>query len=299
MRDQTYIVKPDGGALGIGIEILNPGSCWRRPDDLCVVQEYVKPCLLGGFKFDLRIYALIASIKPLQIWIFRDGIALVCSEKYGSQSRAANITNTAVNRNLPGVKIEDITKLVSEVLPRVFSEAKTAELWRQIDDIVVLTVISGLGYLLEELRALRRNNRYLECFQLLGFDIMLTEQQKPVLLEVNYRPSLGADTDNEMSLKRRMMTDMFHVVVRPLIDTQNAVLRKSGDRWREFFEKNNTTGGFRKIYDEREPDKWPMYSNIIKGSLAQGTGWDGDPRSPSVPRMVPLTRGKSKDGTVL
>ncbi|CAF4431939.1 unnamed protein product, partial [Adineta steineri] len=42
-----------------------------QPMDNYIIQEYVQePYLLDGFKFDLRIYALVTSCDPLRMFIF-------------------------------------------------------------------------------------------------------------------------------------------------------------------------------------------------------------------------------------
>jgi len=42
------------------------------PEQDSVVQTYVaRPYLLGGFKFDLRVYVLVVSCDPLRIYIYR------------------------------------------------------------------------------------------------------------------------------------------------------------------------------------------------------------------------------------
>ena len=41
-----------------------------------VVQRYVdNPYLVGGKKFDMRMYALVTSFQPLTIYIYRSGFA--------------------------------------------------------------------------------------------------------------------------------------------------------------------------------------------------------------------------------
>lgn len=41
-----------------------------------ICQVYVtKPLLIDGYKFDLRVYALLTSIDPLRIFVYNEGLA--------------------------------------------------------------------------------------------------------------------------------------------------------------------------------------------------------------------------------
>ena len=64
------------------------------------------------------------------------------------------------------------------------------ELKRKINDIIVKTVISGLPTVSHQYRYCQpeeyENNM---CFHILGFDIMVTDQIEPILIEVNHTPS--------------------------------------------------------------------------------------------------------------
>ena len=85
------IIKPNKGCQGASIWVVRNVAeleAVRATDESSaawVVQEYVdRPLLLDGYKFDLRIYALITSMTPLRIHLFHDGIARLCTEKYVS-----------------------------------------------------------------------------------------------------------------------------------------------------------------------------------------------------------------------
>ena len=49
-----------------------------------VVQKYIKkPALIGGHKYDFRIYVLITSvIDPMTIFLYKDGLVRLASEPY-------------------------------------------------------------------------------------------------------------------------------------------------------------------------------------------------------------------------
>ena len=84
----VWIMKPIGGAQGKGIFLFNKLSQitdWKKDHrwkadgpqaETYVVQKYIEnPLLIGGKKFDLRLYALVTSYSPLQVYIYRGGFA--------------------------------------------------------------------------------------------------------------------------------------------------------------------------------------------------------------------------------
>ena len=50
------------------------------------------------------------------------------------------------------------------------------------------------------------------CFELLGFDILVDENFKPWLLEVNLSPSLNTDTHLDFKVKGNLIADLFTLV---------------------------------------------------------------------------------------
>jgi hypothetical protein len=202
-----FILKPANGSLGYGIQILPPGAAMPKPydapDATGVAQEYIEPLLLDGRKFDLRVYALVACLDPLRVFISRDGIARFCAEAYGSDSLQATLTNTAVNKTANGVDMADITRTLDAVLPRI---GDADAVLQDIGRVVVRTVIAALpemrkGYA-EHFGAEKG-----KCFQIFGFDVLFTRTRTPLVLEVNYRPSLAYGTEEERALKVRMLSD--------------------------------------------------------------------------------------------
>jgi tubulin polyglutamylase TTLL9 len=56
-----------------------------------IVQRYIAdPLLLGGKKFDMRIYALCTSYSPLTVYLYRTGFARFTHSRYDME----DINNT-------------------------------------------------------------------------------------------------------------------------------------------------------------------------------------------------------------
>lgn len=45
------------------------------------------------------------------------------------------------------------------------------------------------------------------CFQLLGFDVIITDDLQPIILEINYTPSFSTDTPLDWNIKKNLIKD--------------------------------------------------------------------------------------------
>lgn len=204
--DSRYIYKPDCGSLGCGIKLIEPKSQPVINDDLAVIQEYIEPFLVDNTKFDLRIYALVTNVNPLKIFVYHDGLARFCSLEYNTDSLYSHLTNVTMNRNNPEMDIIRISRLISELFPRLAAQGiDTNLLWKKIEDVIALTIFPSLKFISLGEEYQLPSYGYSRCFQILGFDILLDKNLDPHVLEVNYRPSL----DYYRGVERRMKVDMI------------------------------------------------------------------------------------------
>jgi tubulin polyglutamylase TTLL6/13 len=72
------------------------------------VQEYIcNPLLYDGLKFDFRVYVLLKSIFPLEIYLYKEGLVRFATEKYEDPSKTnidnlcLHLTNYAINKHSP------------------------------------------------------------------------------------------------------------------------------------------------------------------------------------------------------
>jgi tubulin polyglutamylase TTLL6/13 len=103
--NKVYIIKPDAGCQGRGIFLTRTFDTVPTQESV-VAQLYIKkPMLLDGFKFDLRLYCFVASVKPLRIYLFHDGLVRMCTEEYVKPTKqnihmvCMHLTNYAVNKH--------------------------------------------------------------------------------------------------------------------------------------------------------------------------------------------------------
>ena len=237
---KRHIVKPDNGSLGQGITIVEPKSQFMTDDSLYVAQEYIQSCHINKHKFDLRIYVLIASVSPLEIYVYRDGVARFCSDEIGENTIFSQITNVSLNKGNPEMEeMSTISKLVSDVLPLLNTDVSS--IWEKIDRVIVLTILASYKYLKQAEQKQCPPIVYPRCFQILGFDILLDEMHNPHVLEVNYRPSLDYYQSRERRMKVGMIRDALRIAA-PLQNVQSAVLSRKWsweiDSWKNFMSQS-------------------------------------------------------------
>uniref|UniRef100_A0A8D0E8A2 Tubulin tyrosine ligase like 13 n=1 Tax=Salvator merianae TaxID=96440 RepID=A0A8D0E8A2_SALMN len=180
--NRTYICKPDSGCQGRGIFITrNPKEIKHGEHMIC--QQYIsKPFLIDGFKFDMRIYVLVTSCDPLKIFLYEEGLARFATMRYIEPSSSnlddicMHLTNYAINKHNENFVRDDNTgsKRYCEVrvLERLYLTTHnydTAELWRDIEDIVIKTLIAAHPVLKHNYRTCFPNHvSGCACFEILA-----------------------------------------------------------------------------------------------------------------------------------
>ena len=114
----TWIMKPTSSSQGKGIFLVNklkqlqrwantsklPFAAQAKMQNPYVISRYIdQPLLIGGKKFDLRIYVLVTSYRPLKVWYSSKGFARFCNEKYSTDmseldNMMMHLTNVAVQK---------------------------------------------------------------------------------------------------------------------------------------------------------------------------------------------------------
>lgn len=117
----TWIMKPCGKSQGAGIFLINKLSKlkkWSREarshnfnpqitsgKESYVISRYIdNPLLIGGKKFDLRLYVLVTSFRPLKAYLFKLGFCRFCTVKYDTSvteldNMYVHLTNVSVQKH--------------------------------------------------------------------------------------------------------------------------------------------------------------------------------------------------------
>ena len=72
--------------------------------EVYVISKYLEnPLLVGGKKFDLRLYVLVTSFRPLKVYTYEEGFARFCTEQYNNdvtdiENMYVHLTNVAIQK---------------------------------------------------------------------------------------------------------------------------------------------------------------------------------------------------------
>ena len=157
------------------------------------VQRYLRnPLLINQTKFDLRLYVLLTSIDPIRLYLYDEGLVRFASEKYSEndhQNLFSHLTNFALNKDRGRGEPGDLKWSLGD-LKKYFSARGLdwSSVWREIQSLCVKTVLAGHDEMVSACRA-SQVSRY-SCYKLFGFDVIIDQNFKPFLLEVNSFPSM-------------------------------------------------------------------------------------------------------------
>ena len=227
-RGATWIVKPIASSRGRGISIVQQPH--QLPQDDVVVSRYVSnPLLIDGFKFDLRLYVAVTSFHPLRIHCYDEGLVRFSTEPYQNGGGAAlknlfmHLTNYSINKhsahfvpNHDAANDDHGNKWSLSALRRCLARngVDVDALFKRIDALVVRTLISVEPSVTA---ACRRYCAQRSCaFELFGFDVLIDDQLKVWLLEVNLSPSLAVESPLDLKIKNAMLSELLTLAaIRP------------------------------------------------------------------------------------
>eukprot|EP01038_Epipyxis_sp_PR26KG_P005590 gene5590-7718_t len=166
INNKIFIIKPDAGCQGRGIFLTKTYDNVPFTESV-VAQMYIKkPLLLDGYKFDLRIYCLVSSVRPLRMYLFHDGLVRMCTEEYvkPTKSNLANscmhLTNYAVNKHNENFQQSNAQTSdegskrsllwFMNYIRKERGDAKANWLWRRMGTLCTRTILSIMPTLSRE-----------------------------------------------------------------------------------------------------------------------------------------------------
>ena len=220
----VWIMKPRDRAQGKGIflfkklsdiseysgvkkseKVVTPES----PADIYIVQKYINnPLLIGGKKFDIRIYVLVTDYSPLTVYLYRTGFARFTHQRYSGDIRNTfvHLTNVSIQKTSEHYDDKmggkwDLRSLKLYMIAKYGIE-KVNESFEQIEDMIIRSLQSIEKKMIHDKH----------CFELYGYDVLFDSELRPWMIEVNCSPSLTATTPNDYKLKIDLVDDTLSVL---------------------------------------------------------------------------------------
>ncbi|XP_063441577.1 probable tubulin polyglutamylase TTLL9 isoform X3 [Mytilus trossulus] len=220
-----WIMKPAAKSQGKGIFLfrrLKDITDWKKGEyqplsdqtrdvpETYVVQRYIEnPLLIGGRKFDVRVYVLVCSYNPLKVWLYRGGFARFSNTRFSLDSiedTYVHLTNVAVQKNAPDYDPEKGCKWSTQQLRKYLAAKhgvdKVQKMFKAIDNIIIKS--------LQSVQKIIINDKH--CFEMYGYDVLLDDDLKPWLIEINASPSLTASGKEDYDLKFGLISDLLNVL---------------------------------------------------------------------------------------
>eukprot|EP00747_Dinoflagellata_sp_TGD_P221980 gnl/TRDRNA2_/TRDRNA2_93740_c0_seq1.p1 gnl/TRDRNA2_/TRDRNA2_93740_c0~~gnl/TRDRNA2_/TRDRNA2_93740_c0_seq1.p1 ORF type:complete len:509 (+),score=87.00 gnl/TRDRNA2_/TRDRNA2_93740_c0_seq1:206-1732(+) len=239
----TWIMKPVGRSQGAGIFLVTklaqlqqwrPSINWapanrknsdgggKDPDDddlnregpeSYVIQKYVDaPLVIGGKKFDIRLYVAVISYQPLTVYMHRAGFCRFSMSRYsmdkGDMSNLGqHLTNVAVQKHSGKAAYKRTgakwaLNFFKQYLLSNVGVDTVNKLFSDIESIVIHSLLSVQRVMIHDKH----------CFELYGYDILIDSWYRPWLLEVNASPSLTANTKDDYDMKFGLLDDVMTLI---------------------------------------------------------------------------------------
>ena len=209
-----------------------------------IIQRYIpRPLLLGGRKFDIRCYLLIASTKPYLV-LFRGGYVRRSLSQYSEDDlsdRFAHLTNAAVQK-----KHADYDKMKEDSIwsmdmlqSHLETSGEATKGW--VPDVLTPQLRRVCSEVFQAAKPKLQRRR--GFFELLGVDFLIDADLRPWLLEVNTNPALWVSSEVQKA------------VIPPLVRDTVSVALSAWDQTKDASTNINTETlegmeGFDVIYDE-------------------------------------------------
>ena len=171
----------------------------------------------------MRLYLLVTGYTPLKIYLFDNGLARFCSEKYDlnpekMNDRYIHLTNYSINKTSLNFEQNDSVneefgeKWTLFTLKNYFEKNNLNfdKVWEKIKDIIIKVILSVTGMAIPLIKSFELSSGNL--FELYGVDILLDENLTPWLMEVNLNPSLNCDSQLDLKVKSKLLTDIFNII---------------------------------------------------------------------------------------
>lgn len=192
-----------------------------------IIQELLQdPYIISGRKINMRFYVLVVSnCKQTDVYVYGDGFMYYTAKMFETNSHETgpNITTGYIER-----KVYEENPLTHQDL-RIYLDNKsrlltsTEKLYKSKGIILSDFVFNNIYNLLADVFVAYKNlfctiqfiDKYGEpavIYQLYGVDIAVNNKLKPMIMEVNKGPDMGAKDARDRALKKGVIEEIYDMI---------------------------------------------------------------------------------------
>ena len=221
---------------------------------------------------------MVTSFSPLKIYLYQNGLVRFATEDYRQgdyDNIYVHVTNYSINKNNinyksnqindekmenqnedKSIEIDDSSKWSLVEYRNYFKKLglndTMDDIWKQIENIIIKSLITVVKENCQEI-SINKNN---SLFELYGYDILIDEEFKAWLLEVNVNPSLHCTSPLDLSIKTDLVTDIFNIIgIIPFnhnngetVYNYEMIKNKENEKEKENYHKKNKSKSLRLPY---------------------------------------------------
>ena len=222
-KNKIYITK-NNHQRQEGIEIhTSLDSILASKDKYLLVQELLQdPYLVSGRKINLRVYVLVIrdNYSNTKLQIYKDGFMYYTPELFepGNPSFKKNITTGYIDRQVyvenPLTHKDFRTWLDNPKrnLSKIEQYMRTTYPHIKLSDYIFSQIYELLGFIFQTYDNVVGTKTHGVSFQLYGVDVAINQDLRPMVMEINKGPDLGAKDGRDRELKMNLSTDILKSV---------------------------------------------------------------------------------------
>ena len=180
---KKWIVKPENASFRAGIHVVNNYNSlieWigKYVNNKWIIQDYIdNPLKIDNKKMHFRIYVLlIKTVKYTQVVIYNKGYIFLTAKDYNKELLDDD-------SNLSGGDSWEQMRLYPHKLIEQYGLKNYRKVLKQINEIVKTTMRATI----DDLVCVNNKIKNFKCYKLLGYDILINEDFKLYLGEINSR----------------------------------------------------------------------------------------------------------------
>nr|XP_004227566.1 tubulin polyglutamylase TTLL11-like [Ciona intestinalis] len=208
----SYVYKPDHECRGNGIKFFNDPALLEEitKDTPAVVQKYIEtPLLWNGYKFDIRSFFVIMSLKPLEIYYAKGSFCRLCAIRYDVDNfsdTSQHLSNFSVN-NKEGKFDPARCKSLLEMKQMLKQNGHDAD---EVERKIVISSLKAIIAVIPDLMVWQNamtGRENTKSFQIIGVDTMVTSDLEVKFIEMNeprirsYYPTLEGGRESRLFLQ--------------------------------------------------------------------------------------------------